>query len=142
MLVSQTRIRVRYSETDQMGVVYYANYLVWFEIGRTDFLREIGHSYSALEKSEGLLLPVVEATCRYKAPARYDDDLVLETTLTQLRASVVEFTYRLYRFGVNGSGERQLLAEGKTIHVLVNRDMQKSRLPEDYARALRTALQT
>ena len=74
-----TEVRVRYAETDQMGIVYYANYLVWFEVGRVELLRALGFSYSVLETEHECILPVVEATCRYRSPARYDDRILIET---------------------------------------------------------------
>ncbi len=136
MHFSSSTLRVRYAETDQMGVVYYANHFVWFEIGRTDFLRQTGFDYASMEREDGCLLPVVEVTCRYKAPAHYDDELLVETRLLHLRTSVIKFGYRLLRPGADGL-PLTLLAEGETIHVLVNRQMQKMALPEKYAVVLR-----
>jgi len=138
MTISKTNIRVRYAETDQMGVVYYANYFIWFEIGRVEFLRQLGFEYAALEREEDCLLPVVEATCRYRAPARYDEELVLETRLLNLRTSVIKFGYRLLRKGTDEESSK-VLAEGETVHVFVNREMQKIPLPEKYATALKDA---
>src|ERR1700760_2672164 len=92
-----TEVRVRYAETDQMGVVYYANYLVWFEIGRVELLRSLGLAYSQLEKEHKLILPVVEANCRYRSPARYDDEILIETKPAMLRGSVLKFAYRILR---------------------------------------------
>ena len=138
MTVSISKLRVRYAETDQMGVVYYANYFVWFEIGRTDFLRHLGYDYATMEREDGCLLPVVEVTCRYKAPARYDDELVLETRLLHLRTSVIKFGYRLMKPAADGA--TLLLAEGETIHVVVNRQMQKVAIPEKYVAPLRAAV--
>ena len=83
-----TELRVRYAETDQMGVVYYANYLVWFEVGRVEFMRSLGFDYKQMEVEDGCILPVIEATCRYKAPARYDDELLIETRLLAARGAV------------------------------------------------------
>lgn len=103
-----TVFRVRYAETDQMGVAYYGNYLTWFEMGRSGLCRDWGKPYGAWEK-EGLFLPVVEALCRYKSPARYDEELTLKTSLAEVRPHSVTFRYRLLR------GEK-LLAEGKTTH--------------------------
>jgi acyl-CoA thioester hydrolase len=140
MTVSTSKLRVRYAETDQMAVVYYANYFVWFEIGRTDFLRNLGYDYAAMEREDGCLLPVVEVTCRYKAPARYDDELLLETRLLHLRTSVIKFGYRLLRPAATSEGSATLLAEGETIHVLVDREMQKMALPEKYIAPLRAAV--
>ena len=81
MTTAETRVRVRYAETDQMGVVYHANYLVWFEVGRVEFIRQMGLDYRSMEKDENAMIAVVEATARYKAPARYDDELIVRTTL-------------------------------------------------------------
>ena len=91
-----TQVRVRYAETDQMGIVYYANYLVWFELGRVELLRSLGLAYSHLEKDHSCILPVVDAHCRYRAPARYDDEILIETRPAMLRGSVIKFAYRIY----------------------------------------------
>src|ERR1700685_101307 len=129
MPVSQTRIRVRYAETDQMGVVYYANFFFWLEVGRVELLRQLGFHYKQMEIDDDCRIPVVEASCRYKSPARYDDELLLETRVLALRRSVVKFGYRLLR----PEGETStLLAEGETTHVTVNRSMRKVRLPHKY----------
>jgi acyl-CoA thioester hydrolase len=109
-----TEIRVRYAETDQMGVVYYANYLVWFEVGRNAFFKAVGDSYRNLE-AEGVMLPVVEAACRYLASAHYDDTVAIDTTLTALTVARLTFDYSLYRDG-------QLLAEGYTVHAFITKD--------------------
>jgi len=135
-----SHVRVRYAETDQMGVVYYANYLVWFEIGRVELLRSLGKAYSQLEKEHKLILPVVEANCRYRAPARYDDEILIETRPAMLRGSVLKFAYRILRKGANGSAPA-LLAEGETTHVVCDEDMQRQPLPHDYAAALRKLME-
>jgi acyl-CoA thioester hydrolase len=129
-------IRVRYAETDQMGVVYYANYFVWFEVGRVELMRSLGFEYRELEEQDQCFLPVVEANCRYKAPARYDDVLTLETRVLNQRTSMIRFGYRLLR--EVSDAEPALLAEGETVHVVVDRAMQKTALPERFAAALRT----
>ena len=108
MSVSQTRIRVRYAETDQMGVAYHSNYFIWFEIGRVEFFRQLGYDYKQMEIVDDCHLPVVEANCRYRSPARYDDEVIEETRVTALRSYVIKFGYRLLR--LDPSGE-QLLAE-------------------------------
>src|SRR5271165_1803996 len=90
-------VRVRYAETDQMNVVYYANYLVWFEVGRVELMRSLGLNYSQLEIEHKLVLPVVEATCRYRKPARYDDEILIETRPALVRGSVIKFAYRILR---------------------------------------------
>ena len=131
-----TQVRVRYAETDQMGIVYYANYLVWFEIGRVELLRSMGLAYSQLETDHQCILPVVEATCRYRSPARYDDEILIETRPSLLRGSVIKFGYRLLRKGLEGA-EPTLLAEGETVHVVCDDQLNKKPLPEKYAAALR-----
>ncbi len=133
-------IRVRYAETDQMGVVYYANYFIWFEVGRVELMRSLGFDYRNLEAQEQCFLPVVEANCRYRAPARYDDLLTLETRVVNLRTSVVRFGYRLLRAAVEGSPDERplLLAEGETVHVVVDQAMQKTSLPARFRTALLT----
>jgi acyl-CoA thioester hydrolase len=133
MPVSQTRIRVRYAETDQMGVVYYANYFIWFEIGRVELLRQLGFQYKEMETEDDCHIPVVDATCRYKSPARYDDELLLETSVLALRRTVLKFGYRLLR---PENDALTLLAEGETTHVTVNRSMRKVRLPQKYVAVL------
>jgi len=129
--VVASRVRVRYAETDQMGVVYHANYLVWFEVGRVEFMRARGLSYKQMELEEGCLIAVVEANAKFRAPARYDDELVVETELTSLRGAVIRFEYRVMR-----ESDGVLLCEGHTVHVVVGRDMKKRRMPERYAEML------
>ncbi len=136
MPVITHQVRVRYAETDQMGIVYYANYLVWFELGRVELLRSLGLAYSQLETDHGCILPVVEATCRYRSPARYDDEILIETRPSMLRGSVLKFAYRILRKGGNGE-QPQLLAEGETVHVVCDAELNKKLLPEHYADALR-----
>jgi acyl-CoA thioester hydrolase len=131
------QVRVRYAETDQMGIVYYANYLVWFELGRVELLRSLGLAYSQLEKEHECILPVVEATCRYKAPARYDDEILIETRPALLRGSVLKFAYQIWRKPAHEGQERKLLAEGETVHVVCDDQLNKKPLPEHYAAALR-----
>ena len=134
--VFTTTVRVRYAETDQMGVVYYANFFVWFEIGRVELLRQIGFDYAAMEAEEGCLLPVVEATCRYRSPARYDDQLLIETHVQNQRTSMIKFGYRVLRSAMDGT-EPKLLAEGESVHVFVDKQLQKIALPEKYSNALK-----
>lgn len=127
-VVSQSRVRVRYAETDQMGVVYHANYLVWFEIGRVDFIRSLGMDYRTMEQEDGLAIAVVDVSARYKQPARYDDELRVETRLNAARGAVIKFGYRVKR-----DADDALLCEGETVHVVVDREMKKRTLPEKYA---------
>ena len=134
-----TEVRVRYAETDQMGIVYYANYLVWFEIGRVELLRSLGLAYSQLETDHGCILPVVEARCRYRAPARYDDEILIETRPAMLRGSVLKFAYRILRKAAEGE-QPTLLAEGETVHVVCDDQLNKKPLPAKYAAALRALM--
>ena len=134
-----TSVRVRYAETDQMGIVYYANYLVWFEIGRVELLRSLGLAYSQLETEHECILPVVEAKCRYRAPARYDDEILIETRPALLRGTVIKFAYRILRKAAEGE-EYKLLAEGETIHVVCDDQLNRKPLPEHYAAALRALM--
>jgi acyl-CoA thioester hydrolase len=135
-----TQVRVRYAETDQMGIVYYANYLVWFEIGRVELLRSLGLAYSQLETEHECILPVVEATCRYRSPARYDDEILIETRPALLRGSVLKFAYRIFRKANQEGEEQKLLAEGETVHVVCDDQLNKKPLPEHYADALRVLM--
>jgi acyl-CoA thioester hydrolase len=127
---STTTLRVRYAETDQMGVVYYANYLVWFEVARTDLLRNKGWSYRAMEAS-GVVLPVIEAQCHYRRPARYDDVMEIRTDARLLSPVRMEFRYEVTVQGVPG-----VVASGHTIHAALGRDGRPCRLPAQVARAL------
>jgi acyl-CoA thioester hydrolase len=128
--VCESRLRVRYAETDQMGMAYYANYLIWMEVGRSDFCRHCGFSYADLEREEQAFLTVAEANCRYLAPARYDDEIVVETELSRVKTRVVEFAYRIRR------GEA-LLAEGRTVHVVIGSDGRPRTMPARYLELLR-----
>jgi acyl-CoA thioester hydrolase len=135
-----TQVRVRYAETDQMGIVYYANYLVWFELGRVELLRSLGLAYSQLEKEHECILPVVSASCRYRSPARYDDEILIETRPAMLRGSVIKFGYEIYRKPANQGQMRELLAEGETVHVVCDDQLQRKPLPEHYQAALRALM--
>ena len=117
-----TELRVIYGDTDQMGVVYYANYLRFFEAGRNEFIRARGMRYRDFEADHGLRLPVTEATVRYRAPARYDDLLTIETSLAELRRASARFEYRVLR------GE-EVLATGATVHACVDLDGRVRRMP-------------
>lgn len=134
-----TEVRVRYAETDQMGIVYYANYMIWFELGRVELLRSLGLAYSSLEKDHSIILPVVDAHCRYRAPARYDDEILIETRPALLRGTVLKFAYRILRKSPDGQ-EPALLAEGETVHVVCDDKLERKPLPEKYADALRALM--
>jgi acyl-CoA thioester hydrolase len=133
--VFEARLRVRYAETDQMGVVYHANYLVWFEIGRVELLRELGFDYKRMEAELDTGVVVVEAKLRYKAPARYDDLLVVKTRVAHLRKFVLQFQYELVR-----ESDGLLLATGETTHVITNSKLEKRTLPPECEAALRAAM--
>ena len=120
---SISKLRVRYAETDQMGIVYYANYLVWFEVGRTDLLRDRGWSYREME-GVGISLPVVEAVCEYRRPARYDDELEVQTTGVMLSPVRLRFDYRVVR-----PVDAAMVAEGHTVHASLDRNGRPTRLP-------------
>lgn len=127
----ETILRVRYSETDKMGIVYYANYLVWFEIGRAEYCRARGFSYRDLEENEDSFLVVAESYCRYKAPAYYDDELIVRTHITELRRRSLRFGYEIVR-----AGDGQVVAEGETGHVVTDSNGRVRSFPEAYAKRL------
>ncbi len=124
-------LRVRYAETDQMGVVHHANYLVWMEIGRVELVRARGCNYKDLERA-GLFLSVVGVECRYRYPARYDDQIVIQTRIVSANHRVVEFAYE-----IRSAEPDKLLAEASTKHVWLNREWRPTRLPEQYRDLLR-----
>jgi len=132
--INETRVRVRYAETDQMGVVYHSNHFIWFEIGRVEFLRQLGFSYKDMEASDGCFLAVVDARCRYKAPARYDEEIIVRTHLKNIRESVIHFGYELVR-----ASDGVILAEGETTHIVADAQMRKTSIPEKYMSAFRAA---
>jgi len=134
-IVSETRLRVRYAETDQMGVVYHANHFIWFEVGRVELLRQLGFSYKDMEQQDNCFIAVVDARCRYKAPARYDDEIVVKTWLKNIRESIIHFGYELLR-----AEDGSLLAEGETTHIVADSQMRKTALPEKYMKAFREAV--
>ena len=126
-------IRVRYGDTDQMGFAYYGNYLRWFEIGRAEMLRSLGRSYREIE-SQGVWLPVLEARCRYLRPARYDDEVVIETGVRELGRASVRFGYRILR-----GGDDELLAHGETEHCYMGRGERPVRPPQELLALLTAA---
>jgi len=132
--INETRVRVRYAETDQMGVVYHSNHLIWFEVGRVEFMRQMGFSYRDMERDDGRFIAVAEVTCRYRAPAYYDEEIVVRTRLKTVRDSVIVFTYELSR-AENGT----LLAEGETTHIVTDSEMKVATLSEKYLKVFRAA---
>jgi len=119
-----SRVRVRYAETDTMGVVYYANYLVWFEVARTDLLRSTGWSYRDME-AEGFSLPVIEAHCQYRASAKYDDEIDVHTSGASVSPVRVRFDYEVVR-----AADGAVLATGHTVHAVLDRSGRPRRLPD------------
>jgi acyl-CoA thioester hydrolase len=133
----ETTLRVRYAETDNMGVVYHSNFAIWFEVGRVELMRQLGLEYRAMEKEDNCHIPVVELRVRYKAPALYDDEIVVRTRLANARQSLLHFTYEVYR-----AGDRTLLATGETMHIIVDDNFQRRALPEKYMKAFALDRQT
>jgi acyl-CoA thioester hydrolase len=126
----ETQIRVRYAETDQMGIVHHSNFLVWFEFGRSEFCRARDFSYKEMEKG-GALLVVAEAYCRYKSPAYYEDDLIVRTKVSELRSRSLRFTYEIYR-----ATDQMIIAEGETLHLVTDTDKKVRSFPASYKQKL------
>lgn len=128
---SETRFTARYAETDQMGVIHHANYIIWFEAGRTDFLKQTGISYSDIE-AKGVMLPLYELNCRYKSPARYEDEILVITELKQLARVRVLFSYQ-----VKDARSGKLFTEGETMHAWTDRTLKpvnaEKAIPDIYA---------
>ncbi|HET9182542.1 MAG TPA: thioesterase family protein [Candidatus Angelobacter sp.] len=135
-IVGETSLRVRYAETDKMGVVYHSNYVIWFEVGRVELLRQLGFQYSNMEKEDDCHIPVVDLRVRYKAPALYDDEIVVRTRLANVRSSLLHFGYEVLR-----AGDRTLLATGETMHIIVDNQFQRRSLPEKYIKAFASGRQ-
>ncbi len=129
-----TEIRVRYAETDQMGVAYYSNYLVWFEVGRSEVCRDRGFSYAEMESNTQAYLAVAEARCRYHSPALYDEVLQIRTAIESLRKRTLNFRYEITK--KNGG---VLVATGSTTHIVLDRNGKPKTLPEEYASLLRSS---
>jgi acyl-CoA thioester hydrolase len=134
-VVNETRLRVRYAETDQMGVVYHSNHLIWFEVGRVELMRQMGFSYRDMERTDGRFIAVAEVTCRYRAPVFYDEEVIVRTRLKTVRESVIIFSYEL-----NRADSGALLAEGETTHIVTDSTMKIAALPEKYLSAFRAAV--
>ena len=123
-------IRVRYAETDQMGVVYHSNYLIWFEVGRVELMRALGFDYKEMEIHDDTFIVVADVHCRYHHPARYDELLTVRTRILEAKNRTLKFGYELYR-----QSDRKLLAEGHTIHVACNRAGHVKQFPDKYKQA-------
>ena len=118
-----------------MGVVYHSNYFIWFEVGRVELLRQLGFSYREMERQDGCFIAVVDARCRYKAPARYDDEVLIRTRLKSARESLVHFAYEVVR-----ESDGTLLAEGETTHIVTDAEMKITTIPEKYLTIFRGAI--
>lgn len=120
----EIKLRVRYAETDQMGVVYYANFAVWFEIGRVELMRELGFPYRDMEQKDNCLIPVADMHIRYKEPAYYDDEILVRTRLSEVHRSLLRFRYQVFR-----AADEALLAEGETTHLVTDKQLKRRSLP-------------
>ena len=129
-IVGETKLRVRYAETDKMGVVYHSNFVIWFEVGRVELLRQLGFQYSEMETEDNCHIPVVDLRVRYKSPAQYDDEIVVRTQIKNVRSSLLHFSYEVFR-----ETDRTLLATGETMHIIVNNKLERTALPEKYMQA-------
>ncbi len=136
-MTNTTKLRVRYAETDQMGVVYHSNYFIWFEVGRVELLRQIGFTYKEMERQDQCFIAVVDARCRFRAPARYDDEITIRTHLKNARESLIHFAYEAVR-----ASDGTLLAEGETTHIVTDAKLNKRPLPEKYLDAFKRAVKS
>lgn len=127
----ETEIRVRYAETDQMGIVHHSNYLVWFELGRSEFCRARGFSYKEMEEKDNALMVVAESYVRYKSPAFYEDVLTIRTKIGEVRSRAIRFIYEIHR-----ASDNALLAEGETMHLVTDENKKVRLLPEHYKEKL------
>ena len=127
----ETEIRVRYAETDQMGIVHHANYLIWFETGRSELCRAKGFSYKQMEDEDDALMVVAESYCRYKSPAHYEDVLTVRTRVSEMRSRSIRFFYEIHR-----ASDDTLIAEGETLHLVTDRNKKVRKLPEIYRNRL------
>lgn len=127
----ETEVRVRYAETDQMGIVHHSNYLVWFELGRSEFCRARGFSYKEMEEKDNALMVVAESYVRYKSPAFYEDVLTIRTQVGEVRSRAIRFIYEIYR-----PSDETLLAEGETLHLVTDANKKVRILPEAYKEML------
>lgn len=129
---SETRVRVRYAETDQAGMVYHANYLIWFEVGRVELCRAYGFNYREMETEADAYLPVTECRVRYRIPAKYDEELVIRSKVIELRSRAIKFAYEVRRMS-----DDMLLAEGETHHIVMNSQGRARAFPPEYAELMK-----
>ena len=132
----EIKLRVRYAETDQMGVVYHSNFVIWFEIGRVELMRQMGFRYRDMGKNDNCHIPVADLHVRFKEPAYYDDEIVIRTRLTDVHRSLLRFRYQVFR-----AGEELVLAEGETTHLVVDDLLKRRALPEKYVSAFKQVSQ-
>jgi len=133
---SETRLRVRYAETDQAGVVYHSNYLIWFEVGRVELCREHGFNYRDMEREADAFLPVTEARVKYRVPAKYDNEILVRTRVLEVRSRAIKFAYEVRR-----ASDATLLATGETHHVVMNGQGRARAFPPKYAELMRRPAQ-
>ena len=129
---SETRVRVRYAETDQAGVVYHSNYLIWFEVGRVELCRDYGFNYREMETDADAFLPVTECRVKYRVPAKYDDEIIVRSRILNLRSRAISFAYEVVR-----AADETLLAEGETHHIVINRQGRARPFPPEFAEKMR-----
>ena len=127
----ETEIRVRYAETDKMGIVHHSNYLIWFEAGRSELCRARGFSYKEMEDQDNALMVVAESYCRYKSPAFYEDVLTVRTQVAEIRSRSIRFIYEVFR-----ASDETLLAEGETLHLVTDENKKVRLIPEVYRERL------
>ena len=131
----EIKLRVRYAETDRMGVVYHSHFLIWFEIGRVELMRQLGFRYRDMEENENCHIPVADLHVRYKEPAHYDDEIVVRTRLTEVHRSLLCFHYEILR-----AADQTVLAEGETTHLVVDKQLKRRSLPPKYVTTFSQAL--
>lgn len=129
MIENRTQVRVRYAETDQMGVAYHANYFIWMEVARVEYCRALGFEYSRMEEDLGAVLAVLKASCRYRASARFDEPVEILCRCVESRSRIIRFSYEIRR-----EQDGTLLAEGETEHAVVTKEGRMIRLPDSYRR--------
>lgn len=127
----ETEVRVRYAETDQMGIAHHANYLIWFEAGRSDLCRAKGFSYKDMEEHDNALMVVAESYVRYKSPAFYEDVLTVRTGVSEMRSRSIRFNYEIHR-----RSDGTLIAEGETLHLVTDKEQRVRTIPEVYRHKL------
>ena len=132
----ETEVRVRYAETDQMGIVHHSNYLIWFEFARSEFCRSRGFSYLEMERDDAFMV-VAESYCRYKAPAYYEDVLTIRANVADVRSRSIQFVYEVFR-----ASDDTIIAEGETLHLVTDSEKRVKRIPEIYREKLLTKVRT